>query len=78
MKYTFACVVGIAATCAFVIPRVFADDAPAKRIVIHSQSELPIFSCKVATPTASERIDFAPFRFRLDRVFALLGQRGNL
>ena len=57
MKFTLACVVCMAVTCAFAIPRVYADDAPAKRTVIHSQSELPTHSYKLTTPTASALLD---------------------
>lgn len=59
MKLTLSHAIGIAVTCALsiAVSWVHADSAPAKRTVIHAQSELPTFSYKIATPTASALLD---------------------
>ncbi len=47
----------VACALAFAPASVRAETAPAPRTVIHSQSELPTFSYKVRTPTASALLD---------------------
>lgn len=57
LKHSHA--INFAVTCAlaFAVPIAYADAAPAKKTVIHSQSELPTFSYKIAAPTASALLD---------------------
>lgn len=59
MKLTLSRAISVTAliVLGLAIPSAYADSAPAKKIVIHSQSELPTYSYKLTTPTASALLD---------------------
>ena len=59
MKLAPSGAISVATLFALVLatPSAYADSAPVKRIVIHSQSELPAYSYKITTPTVSQLLD---------------------